>query len=67
MNVKKISKYLSKNINFLPKILVFLKNPSIKIVESAMKISEILMNGLVPINNIYEIIIDIYNFKVKEN
>ena len=41
LNVKQISKYLSKNINLLPKILIFLKNPSIKIVESAIKISEI--------------------------
>ena len=68
LNIKQISKYLSKNINLLPKILIFLKNPSIKIVESAIKISEILiMNGLVPINNIYDIIIDIYNYMVKED
>ena len=62
LNVKQISKYLSKNINLLPKILLFLKNPSIKIAESAIKISEILlMNGLVPINNMYNILVDVYN------
>ena len=62
LNIKQISKYLSKNINLLPKILIFLKNPSIKITESAIKISEVLlMNGLVPISNMYNIIVDVYN------
>ena len=68
INIKQISKYLAKNINLLPKILVFLKNPSIKIAESAIKTSEILlMNGVVPINNMYDIIVDIYNYMVKQD
>lgn len=63
LNIKQIAKYLSKNQNLLPKILVFLKDPSIKIAESAIKVSEILlMNGLVPINDMYDIIIDTYNY-----
>ena len=68
LNIKQISKYLSKNINLLPKILAFLKNPSIKITESAIKTSEILlMNGLVPISNMYELIVDIYNYMIKQD
>ena len=43
LNIKQISKYLYKNDNLLPKILVFLKNTNIKIAESAIKISEVLL------------------------
>jgi hypothetical protein len=68
LNIKHIAKYVSKNENLLPKILVYLKDPSIKIAESAIKISEtLLMNGLVPINNMYNIIIDIYNYMSKQD
>ena len=68
LNIKHIAKYLSKNENLLPKILVYLKDPSIKTAESAIKISEtLLMNGLVPINNMYNIIIDIYNYMTKQD
>ena len=53
LNIKQISKYLSKNANLIKKILVFLTNPSIKISESAIKISEVLlMNDVVPMNDI---------------
>ena len=63
LNIKQISKYLSKNENLLPKILVFLKNSNINISESAIKVSEtLLMNGLVSINNMYNVIVDIYNY-----
>ena len=68
LNIKQISKYLSKNMNLLPKIFSYIKNPSIKIVESAIKISEtLLMNGSVPMSSIYEIIIDLYNYMVKQD
>ena len=68
LNINNIVKYVSKNENLLPKILVYLKDPSIKIAESAIKISEtLLMNGLVPINNMYNIIIDIYNYMSKQD
>ena len=68
LNIKQISKYLSKNVNLLPKILSFLKSPNIKISESSIKISEILlMNGLVPINDMYNILIDIYNYMIQQD
>ena len=68
LNIKHVAKYVAKNENLLPKILVYLKDPSIKIAESAIKISEtLLMNGLVPINNMYNIIIDIYNYMSKQD
>ena len=63
LNIKQISKFLYKNNNLLPKILVFLKNTNIKIAESAIKISEVLlMNGLIPLNDIYDLIVDLYNY-----
>ena len=68
LNIKHVAKYVAKNENLLPKILVYLKDPSIKNAESAIKISEtLLMNGLVPINNMYNIIIDIYNYMSKQD
>ena len=68
LNIKQISKYLSKNANLIKKILVFLTNPSIKISESAIKISEVLlMNDVVPMNDIYNIIIDVYNCMNKKD
>lgn len=43
-------------------------NPSIKISESAIKISEVLlMNDVVPMNDIYNIIIDVYNCMNKKD
>ena len=68
VNIKQISKYLSKNVNLLPKILVFLKNPTIKVAESAIKISEIfLMNGLIPLNDIYYLIEDLYKYMIEKD
>ena len=68
LNIKQISKYLYKNDNLLPKILVFLKNTNIKIAESAIKISEVLlMNGLIPLNDIYDLIVDLYNYMNKQD
>ena len=68
LNIKQISKYLSKNANLIKKILVFLTNPSIKISESAIKISEVLlMNDVIPMNDIYEIIVDVYNCMKKKD
>ena len=68
INIKQITKYLSKNSKLFPKILLFLKNPKIKISESAIKISEILlMNDLVPINDMYYKLVDIYNYMIKQD
>lgn len=68
LNIKQIPKYLCQNINLLPKIFKFLKNPSVKIVESAIKISEVLlMDGLVPMDNMLNVITDIYDYMSKNN
>ena len=48
------------------KILKHIKNPSIKIAESAIKLSEnLLMNEIVPMDKIYDTIIDIYDYMYK--
>ena len=48
--------------------MVFLKNTNIKIAESAIKISEVLlMNGLIPLNDIYDLIVDLYNYMNKQD
>ena len=65
-NIKQISKYLSKNYNAIKKILIYIKNPNVKIAESAIKLCEnLLMNGIVPIDNIYDTILDIYEYMSK--
>ena len=65
-NIKHISKYLSKNYKIIEKILIHIKNPVIKIAESAIKLCEnLLMNGIVPIDCIYETILDIYEYMNK--
>ena len=63
INIKQISKYLSKNYNLFEKILIQVKNPSIKIAEGAIKLCEnLLMNELIPIDKIYDTIVDIYEY-----
>ena len=66
INIKQISKYLSKNYKIIEKIITHIKNPSIKITENAIKICEnLLMNGVVPIDCIYDTILDIYEYMSK--
>ena len=66
ISIKQILKYLSKNHNMVGKILKHVKNPSIKIAESAIKLSEnLLMNEIVPMDEIYDTIIDIYDYMYK--
>ena len=66
INIKQISKYLSKNYNVIRKFLTFIKNPSIKITESSIKICEnLLMNGIIPIDSIYDTLLDIYQYMNK--
>ena len=66
ISIKQILKYLSKNHNMVEKILKHIKNPSIKIAESAIKLSEnLLMNEIVPMDKIYDTIIDIYDYMYK--
>ena len=63
LNIKQISKYLAKNYYLFEKILIQIKNPSIQIAESAIKLCEnLLMNELIPIDKIYDTIIDIYEY-----
>ena len=66
INIKQILKYLSKNYHIVEKILKHVKNPSIKIAESAIKLCEnLLMNEIVPMDVIYDTIIDIYDYMSK--
>ena len=66
INIKQISKYLSKNYKIIEKIITHIKNPSIKITENAIKICEnLFMNGVVPIDCIYDTILDIYEYMSK--
>ena len=66
INIKQILKYLSKNYHIIEKLLKHIKNPSIKIAESAIKLCEnLLMNEIVPMDIIYDTIIDIYDYMYK--
>jgi Trpc4-associated protein len=66
VKIKHISKYLAKNYDVINKLLLYLKDPNKRIVESAIKIIEILlMNELIPIDNIYDSLLDVYNYFVK--
>ena len=66
VNIKQISKYLSKNYGAIQKVLIYIKNPNNKIAESAIKLCEnLLMNGIVPIDSIYDTILDVYDYMSK--
>ena len=66
---KLLSKYLSKNHNFFPKILSYIKSDSSNnMIEIITKISEIiLINGLFPLKNMVKTLNNVYNILQKNN
>ena len=66
---KLLSKYLSKNHQFFPKIISYLKpDSSNNMVEIIIKISEIiLINGLFPLKNMIKTLNNVYNIMQKNN
>lgn len=66
INFKIITNYLSKNYKIVEKVLIHIKNPDIKISENAIRLCEnLIMNEIVPLDKIYDTILDIYNHMCK--
>ena len=66
INFKIITNYLSKNYKIVEKVLIHIKNPDIKISENAIRLCEnLIMNEIVPLDKIYDTILDVYNHMCK--